>query len=139
MYLLAAFVHDFASTPRRRPIRVAELREKVATWMEKVNASQRSTWQSGGRNVDSDDIRWLSTQLAMENSATLQPPWPDGDQSHVDRWAWQSYSPELTLAMAIVREALIGYRQLVDSNFPAFGSAMGLYSMRPVLEDTYRV
>jgi hypothetical protein len=133
-YLLAAFVHDFASARRRRPIRVAELREGVATWMEKVNASQRSTWQSGGRSVDSDDIRWLSTQLAMEDSDTLQPPWPDGDQPHAGRWAWQSYSPELTLAMAtaVVRAALIGYRQLVDCNFPAFGSAMGLYSMLPL-------
>jgi hypothetical protein len=36
------------------------------------------------------------------------------------------------MATAIVREALVGYRQLVDFNFPAFGNAMGLYSMLPV-------
>jgi hypothetical protein len=133
-YVLAAFVHDFASARRRRPIRVDELREEVATWMEKVNATQWSTWRSGGRIVDSDDLRWLSAQLAMESSDTLQPLWPDGDQAHAGRWAWQAYSPELTLTMAtaVVREALIGYRQLVDDNFPAFGDAMGLYSMLPL-------
>ncbi|MGH3983204.1 MAG: hypothetical protein ACRDST_11090 [Pseudonocardiaceae bacterium] len=134
MYLLAAFVNDFASARRRRPIRVAELREGVATWMEKVNASQRSTWQSVGRSVDSDEIRWLSTQLAMEDGDTLRQPWPDGDQHHTGRWAWQAYSPALTLTMAtgVVREALIGYRQLVECNFPAFGDAMGLYSILPL-------
>ncbi|MEA2315030.1 MAG: hypothetical protein QOI03_1722 [Solirubrobacteraceae bacterium] len=36
------------------------------------------------------------------------------------------------MATAVVRAALIGYRQLVDCNFPAFGSAMGLYSMLPL-------
>ena len=133
-YLLASFVQDFASARRRRPIYLAELRETVAAWMERVNASQRSTWQSTGHTVNSDAIRWLSTQLTMEDGDTLQPPWPDGDQPHTGKWAWQAYSPELTLTMAtaIVREALIGYRQLVELNFPAFGDAMGLYSMLPL-------
>jgi len=31
-----------------------------------------------------------------------------------------------------MREALIGYRQLAESAFPAFGDALGLYSMLPV-------
>lgn len=133
-YLLASFVQDFASARRRRPIHLAELRKTVADWMEKVNASVRSTWQGTGGPVDSDDIRWLSAQLTLEGGDTLQPPWPVGDQPHAGRWAWQEYSPELTLTMAtaIVREALVGYRQLVELNFPAFGNAMGLYSMLPL-------
>jgi hypothetical protein len=133
-YLLASFIQDFGSGRQRRPIELAELRETVATWMEKVNASQWATWRSTGDTVDSDDIRWLSTQLTLEDSDTLQPPWPDGDQPHTGKWLWQAYSPELTLTMAtaIVREALVGYRQLVELNFPAFGNAMGLYSMLPL-------
>lgn len=133
-YLLASFVHDFGSGRRRRPIYLAEMREKLAAWMEKVNASVRSTWQSAGGTVDSGDIRWLSAQLAITDGDTLQPPWPAGDQPHVGKWAWQAYSPELmlTMATAIVRESLVGYRQLVELNFPAFGHAMGLYSMLPL-------
>jgi hypothetical protein len=133
-YLLATFVHDYNCTRRRRPIDVAELRERTAEWMERVNTSQWSTWRSGTGGVDSDDIRWLAAQLALEDGDTLQPPWPEGDLPHAGRWAWQRYSPELTLTIAtgMVREALVGYRQLVESSFPAFGDAMGLYSMLPV-------
>ncbi len=36
------------------------------------------------------------------------------------------------MATAIVCEALVGYRQLVELNFPAFGHAVGLYSMLPL-------
>jgi hypothetical protein len=133
-YLLATFIHDYNSARRRRPIDIADLRERVAEWLEQVNRSQWSTWRSATGTVDSDDIRWLSGQLTLEDGDTLQPPWPDGDQPHAGSWAWQAYSPELTLTVAtgVVREALVGYRQLVESSFPAFGQAMGLYSMLPV-------
>jgi hypothetical protein len=133
-YRLATFVHDYNSVPRRRPVEVAVLRERVAEWMEQVNRSRSCTWQSASGSVDSDDIRWLSEQLALEDGDTLHQPWPDRDRPHAGRWVWQAYSPELTLTVAtgIVREALIGYRQLVESSFPAFGDAMGLYSMLPV-------
>ncbi|OXM56073.1 hypothetical protein CFP71_14655 [Amycolatopsis thailandensis] len=36
------------------------------------------------------------------------------------------------MAHDVVREAMVGYRQLVELNFPAFGDAMGLFSMLPV-------
>jgi hypothetical protein len=96
--------------------------------------SVRSTWQGTGGAVDSDDVRWLTARLDMEAGDTLLPPWPDGDQSGTGRWVWQTYSPELTLTLAtdIVREALVGYRQLAETSFPAFGDALGLYSMLPV-------
>ncbi|WP_328647395.1 hypothetical protein OHS58_05765 [Amycolatopsis sp. NBC_00348] len=133
-YFLASFVQDSVSLRPRRPIHLAELRDTVADRMETVNTSVRATWQGPGGPLDSDDIRWLSAQLTLEDGDTLQPPWPAGDQPHTGRWAWQEYSPELTLTMAtaIVREALVGYRQLVELNFPAFGNAMGLYSMLPL-------
>jgi len=134
LYLLAEFAFNYGAARRRRTIDLAELRNTVTVWMERVNQSVRSTWQGTGRSVDSDDIRWLDAQLAMEDGDTLLPPWPEGDQPGTGRWAWQTYSPELTLIMAtdIMREALIGYRQLAESSFPAFGDALGLYSMLPV-------
>jgi hypothetical protein len=132
MYYLSELAHDFGVPPRRRPIVIRDLRETVGAWVEKANASQWSTW--GSNQVDSDDVRWLAAQLALEAEEHLQPPWPRGDRPHVGKWAWDSFSPELTLEVAteIVREALVGYRQLVDSNFPKFGNAMGLYSMLPL-------
>jgi hypothetical protein len=137
LYSLAEFVYDYGTARRRRPIDLAELRDTVTTWMEGVNRSVRSSWQGTGRSVDSDDIRWLAAQLETVNSDTLLPPWPEGDQPGTGKWAWQSYSPALTLLMAtaIVREALIGYRELAESSFPAFGDALSLYSMLPVRVD----
>jgi hypothetical protein len=139
LYLLAAFVYDFGSGKRRRPIQVAELRETVGTWMEQVDRSEWSSWQRAGRVIDSDDVRWLSAQLAIEDRDTLQAPWPGPDQPHAGRWAWQGYSPDLTLSMAkdILREALIGYRELVEHSFPTFGDAMGLYGALPVRVDGF--
>ncbi|WP_204000794.1 hypothetical protein [Virgisporangium aurantiacum] len=134
LYLLAEFVYNSGAARRRRTIDLAELRDTVAAWMDRVNRSVRSTWQGTGRSVDSDDIRWLAAQLAMEDGDTLLPIWPEGDQPETGRWIWQTYSRELTLTQAtdIVREALIGYRQLAETSFPAFGDALGLYSMLPV-------
>ncbi|WNV82895.1 hypothetical protein [Umezawaea sp. Da 62-37] len=135
LHSLAKFVrgyHDRAA--RRYPINLAELRGIVGSWMETVNTSDHATWRGTGGQVDSADIRWLSAQLAVQDGETLLQPWPDGDQPGTGRWFWEQYSPELTLAMAadVVREAIIGYRQLVESAFPAFGDALGLYSMLPV-------
>ncbi|WP_327039999.1 hypothetical protein OG400_18835 [Micromonospora ureilytica] len=134
LYLLADFVYNYSAARHRRTIHLAELRDTVTKWMERVNRSVRSTWQGTGRSVDSDDIRWLAAQLDMEDGNTLLPPWPEGDQPGAGRWIWQTYSPELTLTLAtdIVRQALIGYRQLVETSFPAFGDALGLYSMLPI-------
>lgn len=134
MYFLAAFVHDFARARHTRPITLPELRPVVSAWMDDVRNSVRATWEARGRRIDSDDVRWLSNQLSTEIDGVLERPWPHGDLSNARRWAWERYSPELTLAMAnkIVREALVGYRLLVDHNFSAFGDAMGLYSMFPL-------
>jgi hypothetical protein len=134
LYLLSEFVYNYSAARRRRTIDLAELRDTVTEWMERVNRSVRSTWQGPGRSVDSDDIRWLAAQLNIEDGDTLLPPWPEGDQPGTGSWIWQTYSPELTLTLAtdIARQALIGYRQLVETSFPAFGDALGLYSMLPV-------
>ncbi|WND23560.1 hypothetical protein [Streptomyces violaceus] len=50
------------------------------------------------------------------------------------RYFWQAYSPELTRSITadVLRDALTGYRDLVELNFPRFGAALGLYSTFPV-------
>ncbi|MFF8975071.1 hypothetical protein [Streptomyces sp. NPDC014995] len=50
------------------------------------------------------------------------------------RYFWQTYSPELTRSITadVLRDALTGYRDLVELNFPRFGAALGLYSIFPV-------
>lgn len=108
LYFLAEFVYNYGQARRRRAIDLAELRDIVAVWMETVNQSVRATWQGTGRSVDSEDIWWLDAQLALEDGDRLLPPWPEGDQRGYARWAWQTYSPELTLIRAtdIMREAL---------------------------------
>ncbi|MCX2948801.1 hypothetical protein [Lentzea sp. NEAU-D7] len=137
-YDLAKFVHTFDNgRGHSTPIDVAEIRERVSAWEERAAGTVRSTWSGTGRNVDvdSDDIRWLSSQLALETNDLLLPPWPEGDLVRPRAtWTWELYSPKLTLALAeiMVREALVGYRQLVEQNFPAFGDALGLYGMFPV-------
>jgi hypothetical protein len=137
LYLLADFVYNYSARHRRSTIDLAELRDTVTEWMERVNGSVRATWQGAGRSVDSGDIRWLAAQLDLQDGDTLLPPWPVGDQPETGRWIWQTYSPALTLTLAtdIVRQALIGYRQLAETSFPAFGDALGLYSMLPVCVD----
>ncbi len=136
LYHLAQFVTDFGIARRVRPIKTDELREKVDQWMAKVRDSERASWQNG--EVDSDDVRWLSARLESIGEPTITPPWPSADiPYHSGKWAWQGFSPELTLTMAtgIVTEAITGYLQLVQNNFPAFGDALGLYSMLPAQID----
>ena len=46
---------------------------------------------------------------------------------------WQGYSPDTAVSMTaeIFAEAVAGYRDLVETNLPAFGPALGLFSLLP--------
>jgi hypothetical protein len=134
----------FGTSQQPKTIEVAALREKVADWMVKVENSVNSTWQGAGTTIESADVRWLHAQLELETGELLEPPWPAADRPHAARmaarkwaWAWESYSPELTLTIAtgVLRDALVGYRELVELNFPNFGAALGLHSVLPVRVD----
>jgi hypothetical protein len=75
----SGFVYGFGEAKRaREPINMDKLRDKVAVWLDKVNASEWSTWQ--GNTVDSNDVRWLAAHLADESGEVLPPPWPAPDQ-----------------------------------------------------------
>jgi hypothetical protein len=41
----------------------------------------------------------------------------------------------LTIATGVLRDALVGYREMVGRNFPNFGAALGLHSVLPVRVD----
>lgn len=85
--------------------------------------------------VNSADVRWLDAQLLTQTGSTLTRPWAAPDQpDEARRWAWEGYSPKLThcILSAIIHDAIVGYRELVELNFPRFGAALGLYSILPV-------
>ena len=134
LWILASFAVSDAGVqlgPNAIPLDL--LRRKVAEMMERVTASVSSTWQRGGYAFTSPDIIWLSEQLAGLEGEELRRPWPLPDQPPVARWRWQGYSAELAVSTTaeILTEAVAGYRDLVETNLPAFGSALGLYSILP--------
>lgn len=138
LWFLSQFVMKFGTSQQPKTIEVAALREKVADWMVKVENSVNSTWQGAGTTIESADVRWLHAQLELETGELLEPPWPAADRPYAARkWAWENYSPELTLTIAtgVLRDALVGYRELVELNFPNFGAALGLHSVLPVHVD----
>jgi hypothetical protein len=135
LWFLSQFVMKFGTNQLPKVIEVAALRAKVAEWMAQVESSVNSRWQNAGTMIESADVRWLEAQLDLETGELLEPPWPAPDRPYPARkWVWESYSPELTLTIAtgVLRDALVGYRELVELNFPNFGAALGLYSFLPV-------
>ncbi len=138
LWFLSQFVMKFGASQQPKTIEVAALREKVADWMVTVENSVNSTWQGAGTTIESADVRWLHAQLELETGELLEPPWPAADRPYAARkWAWENYSPELTVTIAtgVLRDALVGYRELVELNFPSFGAALGLHSILPVRVD----
>ncbi|MFB7374177.1 hypothetical protein ACFC0D_30505 [Streptomyces sp. NPDC056222] len=118
----------------RREISLDDLRREVDELMAQVKTTRWSRWQWGADTVDSADIRWLHAQLQHLPGDTLANPRPPADRPEGARYLWQTYSPELTFSITqdVIRDALIGYRGLVQRNFPRFGAALGLYSIFPV-------
>lgn len=134
-WLLARRIMRIARKPYSTVIPLADLQQAVDALMVTVEQSVRSTWSGGEMRIDSDDIRWIHTQLQRETADHLAPPWPAPDQPSAGaRWLWQCYSPELshTITTDVLHAALTGYRDLVTENFTAFGWALGLNSALPV-------
>ena len=135
LWFLAQCLAASRRDPHLATISLPELRDRVEQMMEDVRRTASLRWHQGGYHGDADDIRWLHTQIAQTTGEVLQRPYPVPDrQAPWSRYAWQEYSPELTLAIAqdMMRAAVIGYRHLVENNFPTFGPALGLYGALPV-------
>ncbi|MFI6489229.1 hypothetical protein [Streptomyces sp. NPDC050564] len=119
-----------------RQIPLDDLRAEVDRLVAHAANTVRSTWQRGGSQpFDSDDVRWLESQLQHVHGDLLEAPRPAPDLTDGNpRYFWQTYSPQLTRSITadVLRDALIGYRELVETNFPRFGAALGLYGIFPV-------
>ncbi|MFF0013063.1 hypothetical protein [Streptomyces sp. NPDC005374] len=117
-------------------IRLSDLQTELDILKDQSATYVRASWQWGaGRKIDSDDVRWLSVHLHHVQGDTLASPRPPADRtSPPPRYFWQTYSPALTRSITadVLRDALTGYRDLVEVNFPRFGAALGLYSVFPI-------
>lgn len=134
-FLARHIMSDGASSRKPSQIALTDLRSVVEERMAHIATTMRSRWGWGGHTIDSSDIRWLHAQLQHVSGDVLTNPRPPADLPGAGaRYTWQMYSPELTLSIAqdVLHDALIGYRDLVQRNFPRFGSALGMYSAFPV-------
>ncbi|MGQ4344017.1 hypothetical protein [Streptomyces sp. SAS_275] len=134
LWFLARHLTD-SRNRRNRSMPAENLRVKVDSMMEVVTTSARASWRTAsGATIDSADVRWLHSELQRLTQDVLTTPRPGPDRRNGARYVWQAYSPELTLAITtdVLRDALTGYRDLVETNFPRFGHALGLYSIMPV-------
>lgn len=136
MWFLARLIMEYRHG--RKPVRqipVADLRTEVERLVAHAAKTVRSRWQHGGsKSFDSDDVRWLDAQLRHVHGDVLDSPRPTPDRTGGNpRYYWQTYSPELTRSITaeVLRDALMGYRELVETNFPQFGAALGLYDVFP--------
>ncbi len=135
MWFLARRVLADQQLPGDAPILVEDLRLAVNAMMKHAERAEWSTWKVGRDTIDTDDVLWLHTELQHTEQDALTAPRPPGHRrSPSARYLWQEYSPELTraIASAVLRDALTGYQQLVETSFPRFGHALGLYSTLPV-------
>jgi hypothetical protein len=126
---------QIGSKPHGAEIPLADLHEVLDGMIQRVNQSARSTWRWGGELVDPNDVRWISSQIERFPGEALRSPWPGPDQPRTgQKWRWQGYSPELALEIVtgVLRDAVNGYRDLVEENFASFGGTLGLNSVLPV-------
>ena len=133
-WLLARRVMQLNHKPYGPVIALPDLREAVDVMMQTVQGAVHATWAGGGMTIDSHDIRWLHAHLEHQTGELIHPPWPGNDLPFRGGvYWWQMYSPELTqeVMTGILRDAVTGYKDLVDQNFARFGWALGLNSVLP--------
>jgi len=137
-WFLGQLVMHGSYRPHHDAVPLEPLREKVREMMGTVNRAVEARWSKGTYTIDSADVRWLDAHLQLIHGEWLERPWPAADQKQrARRWAWEAYSPELTRQMltGVLRDAVTGYRELVESSFPRFGASLGLYGTMPVQID----
>jgi hypothetical protein len=114
---------------------VPELRNQVEALMNRARSSVSYAYQVAGYRYDLADIRFLHSQLTRVTAEVLRRPYGEPDREIPRRGStWQGYSPSLTLDITrrMLRDAVVGYRQLVELNFLSFAPALGLYTALPV-------
>ncbi|BAJ29067.1 MULTISPECIES: hypothetical protein [Kitasatospora] len=131
-----------AMTDRKCPteeVPLGSLRPVVNDLARHVAQTAWSRWNCpGGGEFDSGDVCWLYEHLERlehEQTESVRNPRPAPDRSHTARnFMWQCYSPELTkeITADALRDALIGYRELVEANFPGYADSFDLYRALPI-------
>jgi hypothetical protein len=118
-----------------KPIPLSTVWEHLEPMVEQVAQSTYWRWRSGNEELNSDDVRWLEPRIRKLVADEIVSPWPPTDRvDNLPGATRYRYSPELDLSVTndIFRQALVGYRQIVETSFPRFGDALGLFSMLPV-------
>lgn len=137
LWFLAQLIAHGRTDPLHEPIPTQLVRDKVAEMLVRAEGARRTTWHIGGHEIDQDDVRWLHTMLAGTTDVELRRPAPLPDQPDGAPSPSRMYSPQQTTALAtdVLQAAVVGYRDLVRTNFPKFGPALGLQSVLPVQID----
>jgi hypothetical protein len=116
-----------------------KVKDEISRMLAMARDSVRFTWKFGGlATITSEDVWWLYSALEEYPFDVIESPWALPDRiDATPRTVEDAYSPEQTLVLArqVLEAALAGYRDLVETNFPSFGSALGLYGRLPVRID----
>ncbi|MFE6744726.1 hypothetical protein ACFVGM_02630 [Kitasatospora purpeofusca] len=121
------------SSPAEIPLDA--LRPVVDGLAQQAARAVHSRWGNpGGWGFDSGDVYWLRDYLEYLQADTVRNPRPLRDQSETRGFVWRAYSPELTrsITAAALHDALIGYRELVEANFPGYADSFELYRAMPI-------
>ncbi|MGW4897514.1 hypothetical protein ACWEQL_35480 [Kitasatospora sp. NPDC004240] len=122
------------SSPAKIPLDT--LRPVVDGLAQHAARAVHSRWDGpGGRwGFESGDVYWLHDHLEHVQADTMPNPRPLPDQTDTRGFVWRAYSPELTrsITAAALHDALIGYRELVEVNFPGYVDSFELYRAMPV-------
>lgn len=134
-WVLAQRVMRIANQSQSSQISRTQLMKILDEMMERVSNSVRARWGDDLKGVDSDDVRWLYSQIERGIDDPIASPWPSPDiPASTGRYPQYGYSPKLSrdVHASILQAALDGYQDLVEHNFAKFGSALGLYGVLPV-------
>jgi hypothetical protein len=132
LWLLAQLVTFRRSSSGHEPIPVQVVKEVVAGMVARSQNAVRSQWHMSGYVVDQDDVRWLDERLARVEERELRRPAPRADQPGLGGPRYSAHQLG-ALTTHILKTAVISYRQLAESCFPSFGTALGLYSVLPAV------
>jgi hypothetical protein len=129
-YVLATRVTSAPRVPSRaRRIDLGELEAAASGDLPNV-ALMRPEMVSAARAV----ARTLVARLQERSEASIEPPWPPGDDPSRMGWVWDGWSIDGLLERGgqVSRAALDIYREIVDRWFPNFTQELRLSFLWPV-------
>ena len=130
LWLLAQLVTIGRSSPGHEPIPVQMVKDTVDKMLIESRNTVRSEWRTSRYVVDQNDVRWLHERLASIGEPELHRPAPRPDKFGP---SGLQYSPDQLAALIAhtLKTAVTSYRQIAETCFPSFGTALNLYSALP--------